>query len=82
MLQNAALCDNGLILVLMNSRNWAFENIVRNGELLVTKIFSFSLCGFYSFNPLLHMPILGFYNSAANKNMMSKIPKSRVQLSD
>ena len=34
------------------------------------------------FNPLPHMPIMGFSNSAANENMMSKIWTNGVQLSD
>ena len=36
----------------------------------------------YDFNPLRHMPILGSCNSAANKNMMSKIWTNGIQLSD
>ena len=35
-----------------------------------------------AFNPLPHMPILGSSNSAANKNMMSKIWTKGVQLPD
>ena len=34
------------------------------------------------FNPLPHMPTLGSSNSAANKNIMSKIWTNGVQLSD
>ena len=34
------------------------------------------------FHPLPHMPILGSSNSAANKNMMSKIWTNGEQLSD
>ena len=34
------------------------------------------------FNPLPDMPILGSSNSAANKNMMSKIWTNGVHLSD
>ena len=34
------------------------------------------------FNPLFHMPIWGSSNSAANRNMMSKIWTNGVQLSD
>ena len=37
---------------------------------------------FYFLNPFAHMRILGSCNSAANKNMMSKIWTNRVQLSD
>ena len=33
-------------------------------------------------NPVPHMPILGFSDSAANKNMMSEIWTNGVQLSD
>ena len=33
-----------------------------------------------AFNPLPHMPILGSFNLAANKNMMSKIWTNVVQL--
>ena len=36
----------------------------------------------YFFNPLPHMPILGFSNSAANKDMMSKIWTIGIQLSN
>ena len=35
-----------------------------------------------AFNPLPHMPILGFSDSAVNKDMMTKLWRSGVQLSD
>ena len=35
---------------------------------------------FFLLNPLPHKPILGSYNSAVNKDMMSKIWKNGVQL--
>ena len=34
------------------------------------------------FNPLPHMPVLGSSNTAANKDMISKIWTNGVQLSD
>ena len=47
------------------------ENIVKKKENAVYQHFSFfSHC---AFNPILHMPILGYSNSAASKDMMTKI---------
>ena len=36
----------------------------------------------YNYNPFSDMPILGSYNSAANKNMMSKIWTNWVHISE
>ena len=50
-------------------------------------LFSPSTCIYIGFsntevvNPLPHMPILGFSNSAANKDMMSKYGQMGIQLS-
>ena len=67
----------------------AFENIMENGEnagnqhfLLFPQCF-LSLKGQESLiNPLPDMPILGSSNSAANKDMMSKIWTNRDKSSD
>ena len=75
----------------VRSSSWApVSKLVTKSEYYI--FFFYNLrSGFYSkitkldclrFNPLPHMPILGSSNSAANKNMMSKIWTNQVQLSD
>ena len=53
-----------------------FNTILDKGEIPAPWNESIYICPIHkscSFNPVPHIPILGFSNSAANRNMMSKI---------
>ena len=57
------------------------ENVDNKNFLLFPTMF-YKAISFTVVNPLPDMPILGFSNSAANKDMMSKIWTNGIQLSD